>query len=78
MSLHKYAPSEILDYLEVLETLPVTVHKARSSHTISMSIPFALLQPLKKTAQDMGLTFMTGKFYKNQCQIIVKSEIGLM
>lgn len=73
--LHNYAPTELIEFLTVLNTLPVTVAKARSSHSASITVPLALIDPLKQTAQDFGLTFSTGRFYHaaNKCQIIVKA-----
>lgn len=74
MSLHKYAPESIQEFLAVLKVLPVTVSKARSSHTVHVTIPMTLIEPLRDTANDFGLQFSIGRFYRsNKCQIVVKA-----
>lgn len=74
MSLHAYAPESIREFLDVLKVLPVTIDKARSSHTVSASVPLALLAPLRDTARDFGLTFETGRARGSKgIQIVVKA-----
>jgi hypothetical protein len=76
MSLHQYAPENIQEFLDILKVLPVKVAKARSSHSVHVTIPLALMIPLKKAAYDLGLDYSVGRFYRrgagDKCQIVVK------
>lgn len=74
MSLHAYAPESIREFLDVLAVMPVTIDKARASHTVSASVPLALVGPLRDTARDLGLSFETGRARGAKgVQIVVKA-----
>ena len=79
MSLHKYAPLELLDFIRIVQSTQPScrVAKARSSHTAHITVNYGLLPLMKTMAANRGLELTVGRFYHrgggNKCQIVVKA-----
>lgn len=76
MTLHAYAPESIRKFLNMVKILPVKIHKAKSSHSVGLTIPVAMIDSLKQIAKNMNLSFQIVK-YRKQVQILIKSNEGL-
>ena len=75
MSLHRYAPKNLQEFMEILKVMKIEIGKARCSHTVHAVVPNNLIEDIKETAKTLKLDFSTGRFYHatKKCQIIVKS-----
>lgn len=75
MSLHRYAPKNLREFMEILKILKIEIDKARCSHTVHAVIPYNWIEDIKENAKALKLDFSTGRFYhaSKKCQIIVKS-----
>jgi hypothetical protein len=75
MSLHRYAPKNLHEFMEILKSLDIEIGKARCSHTVHAVIPANFIEVMQENAKALELDFSTGRFYRasKKCQIVVKS-----
>ena len=75
MSLHRYAPKNLQEFMEILKVMKIEIGKARCSHTVHAVVPHNLIEDIKENAKALKLDFSTGRFYHatKKCQIVVKS-----
>ena len=75
MSLHRYAPKNLQEFMEILKVMKIEIGKARCSHTVHAVVPANFIEDIKENAKALELDFSTGRFYHatKKCQIIVKS-----